>query len=149
MAKRYFVNLTSDEIEGLDQLLKRERLSGEKRQRASILLRANEGLTDEEIADELAVGVATVERIRKRCVERGIVACLERKAHANPSRPRKFDGAAEARLAQIACSSPPEGRVRWTLSLLADKLVALEVFEEVSKSSVQRVLKKTKSSLGS
>ena len=148
MAKRYVVNLTADESEAIEQLLKRERLSGEKRQRANILLKANEGLTDEEIADVLEVGVATVERVRKRCVEQGIEACLERKARETPPRPRKFDGETEAKLVQIACSAPPAGRVRWTLDLLVDRLVELKVFDEVSASSVQRVLKKTKLSPG-
>ena len=119
-----------------------------KRQRAMILLRANDGLTDEEIAEDLGIGRATVERARKRCVERGVAAAIERKPQENPSRPRKFDGASEARLAQIACSSPPEGRAHWTLSLLSDRLVELKVFDSISKSSVQRALKKTPSSPG-
>jgi transposase len=148
MAKLHIVNLTSDESEALEQLVRRDRVSGLKRQRASILLKANEGLTDEEIADELDVGVATVERVRKRCVERGVEACLDRKPQATPSCPRKFDGETEARLVHLACSEPPPGRVRWTISLLGDRLVELKVFEKVSASSVQRVLKKTKLSLG-
>jgi transposase len=113
-----------------------------KRQRAMILLKADDGLTDEEIAEDLQVGRATVERVRKRCLERGIAEALERKAQENPSRPRKFDGASEAKLVQIACSSPPEGRAHWTLSLLGDRLVELKVFDSISKSSVQRALKK-------
>jgi transposase len=120
-----------------------------KRQRASILLKADEGLTDQEIADELEVGVVTVERVRKRCCERGIEATLDRKPQDNPSRPRKLDGVSEARLVQIACSPPPKGRARWTISLLADRLVELEVFETVSASTVQRGLKKMRSSPGS
>lgn len=91
---------------------------------------------------------ATVERVRRRCCERGVEACLERKPQENPSRPRKLDGEAEARLVLIACSEAPEGRSRWTLSLLADRLVELNVFESVSKSTIQRGLKKTNSSLG-
>ena len=148
MKKRYVVNLTAAEREGLRQLVSKERVSGLKRMRASILLKADEGLTDEEIAEDLEVGLATVERVRKRCCERGIEACLDRKAQENPSRPRKLDGAAEARLVQIACSEPPAGRARWTLELLADRLVELRVFESVSKSTIQRALKKTSSSPG-
>jgi transposase len=148
MKKRYIVNLTRAEREGLEQIVTRARVSGLTRQRATILLRADDDLTDQEIAEEIGVGVRTVERVRMRCVERGVVASLERKAQENPSRPRKLDGAAEARLTQIACSQPPEGRARWTLSLLADTLVELKVFESVSKSTIQRGLKKASSSPG-
>jgi len=73
---------------------------------------------------------------------------LDRKPQDTPSRPRKFDGASEAKLTQLACSKPPAGHARWTLGLLADKLVELKVFDSVSKSSVQRGLKKVNSSLG-
>lgn len=148
MNKRYIVNLTREEREGLEQLVARARVSGLTRQRARILLRADDDLTDQEIAEEVGVGVRTVERVRMRCVERGIAGSLERKAQENPSRPRKLDGAAEARLTQIACSEAPEGRARWTLSLIADKMVELKIFESVSKSTIQRGLKKTLSSPG-
>jgi transposase len=148
MMKRYIVNLTRAEREALEQLVKRERVSGVKRQRANILLKADAGLTDQEIAEELEVGVKTVARVRQRCIDRGVEASLERKVQDNPSRPRKLDGASEARLAQLACSEAPEGRSRWTLSLLADKLVELKVFEFVSKSTIRRGLKKTRSSPG-
>ena len=84
-----------------------------------------------------------------RCIERGVEACLERKAADNPPRPRKLDGASEAKLVQIACSPPPVGRARWTLSLLADRLVELEVFDTVSISTIQRGQKETISSRGS
>ena len=148
MRKRWIVNLTAEEREGLRQVVGRERVSGLKRMRANILLKADTGLTDEEIADELEVGLKTVERIRRRCCERGIAACLERKPQDNPSRPRKLDGASEAHLVRLACSEPPSGRARWTLSLLADKLVELRIFDSVSKSTVQRGLKKTRSNRG-
>jgi transposase len=148
MKKIYVVNLTVEEREGLKQIVSRARVSGLKRMRASILLKADEGLTDQEIADELEVGLVTVERIRKRCCERGIAESLDRKLQENPSRPRKLDGAAEAHLVRLACSEAPAGRARWTLGLLADKLVELRVFDSVSKSTVQRGLKKTRSSHG-
>jgi hypothetical protein len=112
MHKRYVVNLTAGEREALTQLVGRERVSGLKRMRASILLKADEGLTDAEIADDLEIGLVTVERVRKRCVERGIERCLDRKPQDNPSRPRKLDGAAEAQLVRLACSEPPAGRAR-------------------------------------
>jgi transposase len=148
MKKRYIVNLTPDERAVLTELTKRARVSGLKRQRANILLKADEGLTDQEIADHLDVALVSVERVRKRCIERGIEGALDRKPQDNPSRPRKLDGASEAKLVQIACSSPPDGHARWTLGLLADRLVQLEVFESVSKSTIQRGLKKTRSSRG-
>jgi transposase len=148
MKKRYIVNLTPEERASLEDLTKRQRVSALKRQRALIILRADDDLTDVEIAEELEVGRATVERVRQRCVERGIAAALERKAQQNPSRPLKFDGVSEAKLVQIACCTPPEGRARWTLSLLGERLIELKVFETVSKSSVQRTLKKTSSSPG-
>ena len=146
--KRYVVNLTVEERASLEDLVKRQRVAGLKRQRAMIVLKADQELTDVEIAEELEVGVSTVERVRRRCVERGIAAALDRKPQESPSCPRKFDGASEARLVQIACSAPPHGRARWTLSLLGERLVELKVFESVSKSSVQRTLKKTNSSPG-
>ncbi len=148
MKKRYIVNLTPEEREALTQIVRRERVSGLKRQRASILLKADDDLTDQEIADELEVGLVTVERVRKRCIERGVAACLERKASEITSRPRKLDGAAEAHLTLLACSEPPAGRSRWTLTLLADKLVELRLFDSVSKSTIQRALKKTRPSPG-
>lgn len=148
MKKRYIVNLTRDEREVLTQLVRNQRVSGFKRQRAQILLKADDDLTDQEIADELDVSLVTVERVRKRCIERGVEACLERKPQENPSRPRKLDGAAEAQLVRLACSSPPAGRSRWTLTLLADGLIELKVFDTVSKSTIQRGLKKMNSSPG-
>ena len=148
MKKRWVVNLTVDERAGLEQLVKRERVSGVKRQRANILLRADDGLTDQEIVDDLEVGLVTVERVRKRCCGRGVAACLDRKPQDNPSRPRKLDGTSEAHLVRIACSPPPPGRAKWTVALLADKLVELKVFDTVSASTVQRGLKKTRPSLG-
>lgn len=148
MTKRYIVNLTRAERAGLELMVGRERVSGLKRQRAAVLLRADDGDTDVEIAEELGVARATVERVRQRCCERGVEQCLERKPQENPSRPRKLDGEAEARLVQIACSEAPAGRSRWTLLLLADRLVQLNVFESVSKSTIQRGLKKTSSSRG-
>jgi transposase len=148
MGKRYLVNLTAEERDMLERLVRRERVSGIKRLRASILLKADDGLTDEDIVDELGVGICTVERVRKRCCERGLEGSLERKPQENPSRQRKLDGAAEAQLVRIACSPPPPGRAKWTIALLADKLVELKIFDSVSTSTVQRGLKKTRSSLG-
>ena len=144
----HIVRLTPEEREALEQVVRHERVIGAKRRRALILLRADEGCTDQEIAEDVEVAVATVERVRKRCIARGVGGSLDRKPTDMPPRPRKLDGATEAELVRIACSEAPEGRTRWTISLLADKLVELKVFDAVSKSTVQRTLKKMSSSLG-
>jgi len=147
MAK-YIMNLTRDERRGLEVLLSGRRVSALKRNRAAILLKADDGLTDGEIADELGVGVATVERIRKRAVLEGIEAAMERRPQQGISRKPKLDGRAEAKLVQLACSDPPAGHARWTLCLLSDKLVELHVVDEVSTTTVHRRLKKTASNRG-
>jgi len=89
-----------------------------------------------------------VERLRQRFVEQGVEAALVRKKQDHPSRPPKLDGAAEARLIALACSAPPDGRKAWTMKLLADRLVELEVVDSVSDETVRRALKKTRSSRG-
>ena len=142
MQKRYIINLTEDERGALEGLA-RGRVSALKRQRAQILLKSDEGLPDSEIADELGVGMRTVERVRERCALRGLEAALDRKPQAQPSRVPKLDGQGEAHLVRLACSEPPDGRAKWTLSLLADKLVELQVVDTVSISTICRRLKKT------
>jgi transposase len=119
---------------------------------ARILLKADEGaagprLTDDEIADVLEVNRSTVERVRIRCVEDGFEAALR----PRPSRqvpPRKLDGAQEAHLVALACSPAPKGRKRWSLRLLADTLVELEIVDDISHETVRQTLKKTRSSRG-
>jgi len=146
--EKYILNLTSSERAALAELFKKKRLSALKRQRTAILLKVDEGLPDEEVADEVGVGIATVRRIRKRAVLHGIDAALERKKQSGPSRKPVLDGRGEARLVQLACSEPPDGHARWTLNLLADQLVSLEVVESVSVTTVHRRLKKTASNRG-
>jgi len=146
--EKYILNLTSSERAALAELYKKKRLSALKRQRTAILLKVDEGLPDEEVADEVGVGIATVRRIRKRAVLHGIDAALERKKQSGPSRKPVLDGRGEARLVQLACSEPPDGHARWTLNLLADQLVSLEVVESVSVTTVHRRLKKTASNRG-
>jgi transposase len=148
MATRYIINLTENERLGLEDLASRNRVSKLKAQRALILLKADEGMSDSEVADELGVGTATVERIRKRAVLEGIEAALDRRKQQGLSRPPKLDGRAEAHLVKLACSQPPEGFSRWTLTLLGDKLVELQVVDSISKATVGRRLKKTKSNRG-
>jgi len=147
--KKYIVNLTSEEREALDTLISSGVASARKLTRARILLKADEGWTDRRISEALDVGTATVERVRKRFVEWGGIKAIERR---KPRRryERKIDGDAEARLVALACSTPPEGRTRWTLQLLADKLVTLEEvdIDSVSYETVRQVLKKTGLSLG-
>ena len=148
MRKKFIVALSDDERGALTLLVDNQRVAAFKRKRAQILLLADDGYTDQEIADELDVDVRTVERVRQRCCERGLEASLERKRQRNPSRERKLDGAAEAQLVRLACSEAPDGRSRWTLALLADKLVELEVVDSVSRTTVHRSLKKTRLSPG-
>jgi transposase len=141
MQKRYIINLSGEERAGLEALT-RGRASAQKRQRARILLKVDEGLIDSEIAEELEVDRRTVERLRERCCMLGLEAAVEHKQPARPPRMPKLDGKGEARLIQLACSAPPDGRAKWTLSLLADKLVELEVVDAVSRTTVCRRLKK-------
>jgi transposase len=148
MATRYIINLSEDERLGLEELLSRKRISKLKAQRAQILLKADEGMTDTEVADEVGVGRATVERIRKRAVLQGLEAALDRKKQEGISRPPKLDGRAEAHLITLACSEPPDGFSRWTLTMLGDKLVELKVVDSVSKTTLHRRLKKMTSSRG-
>lgn len=107
---------------------------------ARILLKADEEMIDEQIAEHLNVNVRTVERVRKRCALEGVCAALNRKKH--PPRAPKFDGQVEARLVQLACSEWPKGRQRWTLRLLADKLVELEIVDSISHETVRQRLEK-------
>jgi transposase len=148
MKKRYVLNLTEAERDGLEQVAEDGKKWPEKARRARMLLLADDCLTDAEICEEVGVGRATVERVRKRAASEGIAAALQRKPQSSPSRKPVLDGRAEAELITIACSCPPEGRSRWTLQLLTDRMVELEVVETVSVSTVGRRLKKTSSNPG-
>ena len=114
--------------------------------RALALLKADEGLRDREIADVLLINAATVARVRKRYVEEGLEAAINDRPR--PGRERKLDGKQEAHLIAFACSAAPEGHARWTLQLLAGKVVELEFAESISLETVRQMLKKTNSSLG-
>jgi transposase len=151
--KKYLVTLTADEREHLAGLLSAGRRSALTLARARILLKADQAdggpaWPDDRIAEALDCGLRTVERVRQRFVERGLEQALGRKPQDRPSRERKLDGRAEARLIALACSEPPDGRAAWTLQLLADKLVELRVVDGVCDETVRRVLKKTRSSRG-
>ena len=104
-------------------------------------------MKDEEIARSLQIGNATVERVRRRCVEEGVEAALGRKEQLR-RRQKKLDGLGEAHLIALACGEPPEGRADWTLQLLADRLVECEIVESISTETVRQTLKKTNSNLG-
>lgn len=152
MGKRYIVRLTSEERTELQAIVSKGRKTVTKFKHAQILLQADvdgPAWTDQEIAAAVFCHPNTVANIRQRCVEQGLEAALERKKQAHPSRTPSLDGAGEARLIALGCSSPPEGRSGWTLRLLADKLVELEIVESISHETVRTVLKKTNSALTS
>jgi transposase len=146
MAKKYMVSLADDERAQLLALTKRGKVSARRLSRAHILLQADTGLSDDAIAQALHIGTATVERIRKRFVEDGLEAALSERPR--PGGQRKLGGKQEAFLIALACSAPPEGRACWTMQLLADRLVELQVVEAISDETVRRTLKKTSSSRG-
>jgi hypothetical protein len=151
--KKYLVILTPDERAQLNGLLSSGRRSARSLTRVRILLKADQtdgspAWDDGRIADALGCGRRTVERIRERFVTEGLHSALTHKPQDKPRRERVLDGAAEARLIAIACSEPPDSRAAWTLELLADKLVELEIVGPVSRATVHRVLKKTRSSRG-
>ena len=143
--KKYIVDLTDAEREQLQQLLRSGKHPTRKVTRARILLKAADGCTDEQIATALGVGRATVERTRESFVERGLEALNER---PRPGKQPKLNVKAEARLIAEACSDSPAGQLRWTMQLLADRLVELKVVETISDETVRRTLKKTSSSRG-
>ena len=149
--KKYLVTLTPEERAWLTRLVSGGKRSALTLLRARVLLKADQAdggpaWDDGRIAEALDCGRRTVERVRQRFVERGLEPALGRKPQDRPSRLRTLDGAAEARLIAVACSAPPTGRNRWTLKMLADRLVELEVVEAVSPETVRRTLKKTSSS---
>ena len=144
--EKYIVKLTQEERETLLSMLKKGKASANKLMHARVLLEVDEKKTttktDEKIARDLHISVKTVARIRQRFVEEGLESALLRKPHANP-KSRKINGDEEAHLIAICCSTPPEGRSRWTLKLLADRLVEMEVIDSISPVTISRVLKKT------
>ena len=149
--KKYVVTLSAEERELLEDLISKGRTSAHKQRQGRILLKADAGQegpawTDEQIAESLEVSRVTVGRTRQRCVEEGLEAALKRKPQAN--RARKVDGQVEARLITLACSKPPQGRARWTLQLLADRVVELKMVDSLCLETVRKTLKKTSLSLG-
>lgn len=146
MAKIYRVELSEPERHMLLALIQKGRASVRKLRRAQILLAAADGQSDATIARVLHSSVSTIERTRKRFVEAGLEAALHEQPR--PGARRKLDGKQEAFLIALACSEPPAGRMRWTMQLLADRVIALGVVEAISDETVRRLLKKTPSSRG-
>jgi transposase len=146
--KRYVIRLSEGERNRLTALVSKGKAAARKRLHAQVLLKADvsaagAGWTDRQIVEALGVGERTVQAIRQRCVEEGLDAALERKKQCRPSRQRVLDGAKEARLVALCCGKVPSGQARWTLRLLADELVRLEIVDTVSHETVRQALKKT------
>jgi transposase len=151
MTKRYRVTLTADERDELERLLARGKADVRKIKHAQILLKADEadggpGWPDQRIAEALEVGIATVERVRRRFVEEGLASALSPYRGGKRIYEHKLDGAQEAHLIALACSAPPEGRARWTLRLLARRMVELAYVDTLSYETVRQTLKKMRSS---
>lgn len=149
---KYVVRLTQGERDELQGIVRRGKVAAAKRTRAQILLKADagpegSGATDEQVAQALETSRRSVNRVRKAYVEEGLSAAIERQPRRTQPQ-RKLDGAAEAHLVAVACSPPPAGQARWTLQLLSDKLVELEVVESISRECVRQTLKKTRPSRG-
>jgi transposase len=147
MHKRYVVELADEERTSLAGLIAAGTAPARKLTHARILLKADAppqgpGWVDDRIAEAVEVSQPTIARVRRQYVEAGLEAALNRRAPRREYR-RKLDGEQEARLIAVACGEPPTGQARWTLRLLADKLVELEIVEDVSYQTVRRVLKKT------
>ncbi len=147
MRKKYIVRLTTEERTSLQAMVSKGKVAAYRVKHANILLAADvdgPGWPDARIAEAFSCHPRSVENVRRRFVLEGWTAALERKKQVRPSRQRKLDGEGEARLIALACSQPPEGRDRWTLQLLADELVRLDVVDAISDQTVRRTLKKTR-----
>ena len=146
--KRYVIRLSEEERKKLAALVCKGKVAARKRLHAQVLLKADvsaagAGWTDQQIVDALGIGERTVQAIRQRCVEEGLDAALERKKQCRPSRQKVLDGAKEAQLVALCCGKVPAGQARWTLRLLADELVRLEIVDSISHETVRQALKKT------
>jgi transposase len=149
--KKYVVRLSAEEREQLDALIRKGKSSAQRLMKARILLKADvsedgEGWSDSQIVEALETSATTVYRTRQQLVEEGLEAVLGRKKPSRPSVLPIFDGEKEAKLIALACSAPPQGRSRWTLRLLENKVVELDIVERASDSTIGRVLKKLNSS---
>jgi len=149
MPRKYVVKLKREDRQQLERAIRSGRDSARRLARARVLLKADEGLADVPIAEAVGVSVRSVERLRKRFCDQGLEAALSDRPQPPRPQKRKIDGQAEARLVTLACSTPPDGREKWTMQLLADRMVQLKFVDDaVSDETVRRVLKKTRSSRG-
>jgi hypothetical protein len=151
IVKKYVVRLSGSEREQLAALTRKGRGPAQRLMKARILLKADasesgDGWSDNRIVEALGTSASMVYRVRKQLVEEGLEAVLSRKPRATPAVPRIFDGEKEAKLIALACSQPPKGRARWTLRLLENKVVELNIVDRASDSTIGRTLKKTFSS---
>ena len=145
MNKKFIVRLSDEERAICQEVVKKLKGSSEKVRRAQILLKADAdgpGWTDSRIAEAFNCRLQTIENLRRRLVTQGFEAALERKKRQEPPRPPKLDGEGEAKLIAMRLGKPPVGYGHWTLQLLADELVALEVVDSISHETVRKVLKK-------
>jgi len=152
MNKKYIVQLTLDQRAMLEHLTRTGTTTAAVQRHARILLKADTGLDgpaweDAAIAEALEVSVPSVERIRRQFVTAGLEGALRRKPTSRASQ-RKLDGAQEAQLVAVACSGPPDGAERWSLALLAERLVELKIVDSIARDTVRVALKKTNSSRG-
>jgi transposase len=147
MAKRYRVTLSEEERDRLQELSRKRTAAVRMVQRAQALLLAAEGKTDEVIAEQLRMGVATLERLRRRFVEEGLEASLRERPR--PGARPKLGPTQQAFVVALACTKPPEGRERWTMQLLADRVVELRIVPDITDEAIRRLLKRTSSSRGS
>ena len=145
--KKYVVRLNAEERAYLDELIRKGKSPAQRLMKARILLKADvgeggEGWSDCRIIEALETSASMIYRVRKQLVEEGFEAVLSRKQRAMPAVPRIFDGEKEAKLIALACSEPPAGRARWTLRLLEEKVVELNIVDKASDNTIGRVLKK-------
>lgn len=147
MEKKYIVRLSAQEREVCQDIIRNLKGSSQKFRRAQILLKADAdgpAWTDARIADAFGCRTQTIENLRKRLTTEGFETALDGKKRLDPPTPPKLDGEAEAKLIAMRLGKPPAGYGRWTLQLLADQLVALEVVDSISHETVRQVLKKTR-----
>lgn len=146
--KKYVVRLEAEERSRLEEVVRRGKEAAYKIRHANVLLAvdssaAGPGLADEQVALALGITVRSIEYLRRRFVEEGLDAALGRKPRERPSIEPMFDGRKEAKLIALACGPKPEGRARWTLELLADRVVALKIVEHCSRETIRRTFQKT------
>jgi len=143
MNKKYVVDLNKEELGELERIVGTGKHTARKIRWAHVLLKANAGWKDTDIAQALDTSLPTIQRIRQRFVEEGLSVALGGRSHKPRPYLQKLDGEQEAKLIALTCSKAPQGHTRWSLRLLADKMVELEIVEQVSYQTVRRVLKKT------